>query len=215
MFHVEHITKINIMKKAELVEKAKEQIAVSQGAVQIVNEADLITLRVRGQELKDAVISTGEKYLALCMHIRKVQMPPRLVSEELSKLGFVKQRITEINRVAQCGDEVWNEFEARALSFRKVLAIERGSAAENVAGKSEAANGGGDSSGEDGSAGDGSEPSLEERKATAVEKMARAAKTILHAAADLELRSKQWTIGNGYILKLQKDKASKGAKEVK
>jgi len=193
------------MKKESAVVPANEP---KKDQVQIIHEKDLTRLTVLGEELKAAVLATGEKYLNLCKHIREKQIPPVIVRENLLKLGFAKTRVSEINRVAQCGDEVWNEFEARSLSFRKVLQLERGEI-ENLGGEP-AQVGPSGSVVSDGASvsegGDEGEVSLEDRKQQAQDRMLRSAKSILHAAADLELRAKKWTIGNGYELRLVKDK---------
>lgn len=64
-------------------------------------------------------------YLTLCQYIRKNRVEAKLVSFELGQLGFRKQRVTEINRVAMAPEKVWLQYEARALGFDKTLAIAR------------------------------------------------------------------------------------------
>lgn len=74
------------------------------------------------------VSKTGELaglYLTLCTYIRQNKVDSKLVSYELSQVGFRKQRITEINRVATSPNDVWQQYEARALGFDKTLALAR------------------------------------------------------------------------------------------
>lgn len=190
--------------KVSLVADNDSQIkaAAKQGAIQVIRAEDLATLEQCADEVKAAHADLGEKYLNLCKHIRAKQIPPTIVRETLAAKGFVKQRITEINRVAQCGDDVWNEFEARSLSFRKVLALERGTVEQLEPGASEATNNSGVDAGEPSE--EDTAEALEDRKAKSLEQISRAATTILRNAADLEMRAKTWSIGNGYLLNLKK-----------
>jgi len=79
-----------------------------------------------GTEVVHKMVEVGEKYYQLCLYCRTEKLAPKLVSEGLRKVGFRKQRIAEINRVWQCSDELWNQFEARTIGFRETLEIARG-----------------------------------------------------------------------------------------
>jgi hypothetical protein len=177
----------------------------------IIQGTDYEKLVVLVGDLKQSIITAGDKYLSLCKHIREKQIPPRVVTELMLKEGFHKTRISEVNRVSQCGDDVWDEFEAKALSFRKVLLLERGTGPENVADAGDAIEIGGEVS--EGSASE-KEIDPEDRKRMSIEKMSRAAKQLLHLGADLELRSKKWTIGNGYELRLVRQTKAEAEKSV-
>jgi len=83
-------------------------------------------MRALAVEIIRATVAVGERYLDLCRYIRKQKVDPVTVRAELSKCGFAKQRITEINRVSQVPDNVWSEYEAKALSFRGALELARG-----------------------------------------------------------------------------------------
>lgn len=83
-------------------------------------------LMAKGKELIGAVIGVGDKYLSLCKSIRENEIAPKLVSFELTKLGFSRATVSKINKVAGASDELWNSFEARAFGFNKMLELSRG-----------------------------------------------------------------------------------------
>lgn len=80
-----------------------------------------------GWEVLQGHVELGLKYLRLCEHIRKNQIGPAQVTEALKALGFHKVRISEVNKLATCSDELWSKYACRELSMKKVLQIERGS----------------------------------------------------------------------------------------
>jgi len=85
--------------------------------------ADMIT--ELGREI---ILSTGElagKYMKLCLYIRKNEVAPKLVSLELTRLGFHKVRISEINKVAHASDKLFKEWTAKTVGFNKVLEMAR------------------------------------------------------------------------------------------
>lgn len=194
------------MKRKDKLQAAAKQAEMNAPVVQVIQNADIEILRSQAEEIKTATEQLGEKYLNLCRHIRAKSMPPRIVSETLKAVGFNKVRISEINRVAQCGDELWNEFEARSIGFKGVLQLERNTS-ENVGA---IATGGADVGEGDG---EGESDDAPDTEAAKIAGMARCAKTILNAAEFLNLRSKKWTLGNGWTLQLTRDPKTKPPKE--
>jgi len=81
------------------------------------------------QKLADAIIiaagEMGTKYLNLITYIRTNQVAPKLVSFELRQKGFTKQRVNELNRIANASDEVYNQYQSKLLSFRDALELAR------------------------------------------------------------------------------------------
>jgi len=73
-----------------------------------------------------AHIKTSDIYYKMCLYIRTEKVSEDAVRDALEPLDFIKQRITEINRVANASDALWSEFEARRLSFRRTLELSRG-----------------------------------------------------------------------------------------
>lgn len=84
-------------------------------------------IREIGAQIISQTVKVGEKYLELCEYIRKNSIGPKIVSEQLSALGFHRVRISEINKVANSADEVWEQYRARAIGFKGVLQLTRGS----------------------------------------------------------------------------------------
>lgn len=82
-----------------------------------------------GQAIVSTVGELGQKYLDLCSYIRSHKVAPKLVSIELSRLGFKRSRVSEINRVAQAADDVWDQFQARHIGFKDTLELARAGAA--------------------------------------------------------------------------------------
>lgn len=77
-----------------------------------------------------------DRYFALCTAIRETQLEVtqgatrtlnrREVTLLLRSLGYTKTRVSEINRVVEVSDEVWEQFKKKELGFRAVLSIARG-----------------------------------------------------------------------------------------
>lgn len=76
----------------------------------------------------DIIRKTGELgglYLQLCTYIRKNKVAPKLVSITLTKQGFKRSRISEINRVAQASEKLFKDYEAKLIGFDKCLEFSR------------------------------------------------------------------------------------------
>jgi len=80
-------------------------------------------------EIGEAIIKkTGEVaglYLSLCLNIRKNHIAPVKVAELLKSLGFHRVRISEINKVSNAPDDVFTNYQARAIGFNKALEFAR------------------------------------------------------------------------------------------
>jgi len=81
------------------------------------------------RETGEAIIKkSGEVaglYLSLCLNIRKNAIAPAVVSRILKELGFNRVRISEINRVANAPDDVFTNYQARAIGFNKAIEFAR------------------------------------------------------------------------------------------
>jgi hypothetical protein len=75
--------------------------------------------------IQNAQKEVGEKYVGVCKWIRSNAIPPRRVSELLLPLGYAKTRVSELNRIAQCADELWDEYEARQIGRNRMLELVR------------------------------------------------------------------------------------------
>jgi len=194
---------------------------ISRAVEKVRNESKLEMehskkLRSLGEEIIRVTAEAGTKYYDLCIYIRKNGVTPKLVTFELGELGFEKTRISEINRVSQAADDVWNEFEARTIGFRKVLALARGAVpkllgneldcAENVI-VNNAAKLTASQVGQGTVAGN---PQEIHKRA-----LESACHRVLKEAEFFNLRSKKVTLGNGWTLDVSKDKKQPVAKTFK
>jgi len=103
-----------------------KQLKAQQEATKSLQKTQSVEIVRLGKELLAAVIGTGEKYLNLCKYIRQNEVAQKLVAADLGQLGFSRQTVSKINRVAGASDELWNEFEARSFGFNKMLQLSRG-----------------------------------------------------------------------------------------
>lgn len=78
-----------------------------------------------GRQIIEKTGELGSLYLSLCLEIRKQKIAPKLVSFELTRLGFKRSRISEINRVANASDKTFKDFEARLIGFGKAIELSR------------------------------------------------------------------------------------------
>lgn len=182
-------------------------------------------LKVHAIAVAKATIATGLLWLELCKYIRANALAPKVVSRELGALGFHKTRISEVNRVANAADEVWNEYEARGLGFRHALELVRNGKPTPILELAfdEKERGGylpsgevtapGEGSGE--SQTDGNTPS-KDQEAIDSESLARAVKTALQKAAALGVKSRSFSSETHILVikaktKAQRAKVSAGA----
>lgn len=88
------------------------------------DDAELICLH--GYQVIAAVAATGERYLELCSAIRTHKISPKVVSKTLLAVGFNRQVVSRINKVAQAKDEDWEAYKARSIGFNQCLELTRG-----------------------------------------------------------------------------------------
>jgi len=93
--------------------------------VGIVSEVNQFGLVNRALEVLASHIELGSKYFELCSFIRQNQLPPKPTRQLLAQCGFNKVRISEILRVSNVPDDMWQPYRARAMSFAKVLELAR------------------------------------------------------------------------------------------
>jgi len=175
-------------------------------------------LKTHAIAVAKATIATGLLWLELCKFIRQNSLAPKVVSEQLGALGFVKSRISEVNRVANAPDEVWNEYEARGLGFRHALELVRNGKPTPILGlamdekegsrfveasaevsPSEAA----------AESGTGQAASAKDQEAIDGESLARAVKTALIKAAALGIKSRTFSSESHVLTIKAKTKAQR------
>lgn len=115
------------MKEGKLV--AADELAKQNQALEKANAMHGKAIAGCCQKIIDMTVKTGTIYLDLCKYIRKNEVAPKLVSEVMGNMGFNRQVISRVNKVANASDENWKQFEARLIGFNKVLDMERGSVA--------------------------------------------------------------------------------------
>ena len=110
----------------------KKKIEVPRSAdvtpVEVQSKLDVANIQAIETIGLDIIRKTGEvagAYLSLCLYIRQHQMAPKMVAMTLTKLGFKRSRVSEINKVAQSSDKLFKEYEARRIGFDKALDMSR------------------------------------------------------------------------------------------
>jgi len=78
-------------------------------------------------EIIESARKQAQVYYDLVTYIRENKVGPKVVSYQMGEMGFNKVRISEVNRVAGAPDALYNQFAARALGFRNILRLVRGS----------------------------------------------------------------------------------------
>jgi len=153
---------------------------------------------------REAVITVGQKYVELCKWIRQKQIAPKMVTNLLIGLGFAKSRVSEINRIAQCADELWKEYEAGLIGRNRILELARhANEKDDLLGIDADERQEGDGPKEGGPEFVESPEDVKQRK---IATMQKSAKAILTIAEFLNLRSRTFDDGNGWVLELKKSK---------
>jgi hypothetical protein len=197
--------------------KDKSTPVVSDGKFALVDPT-----HIRLAEIADEMLTIraqfGEKYLELCKWVRTKALGPAVVREVLAAKGFAKSRISEINRISQCPDEMWKEFEARRIGRETVLLLERGADQSpevlppDMEGAGEDKGDGEVSGGEGEGQGEKTQAEKDEAKKNG---MKRAAHQILKCAEFFNLKKRSWTLQNGWVLELRKESKAEMDKRVK
>jgi len=206
--------------KQSKIEKTKEELAGIPGVVvltsdEVFEKSYTETERVHAAALHELgssivldTVKLGSKYFELCKYIRDNKIAPRLASHELAAVGFHKVRISEVNRVANAGDDVWSEIEAGMIGFAKALDLSRNTVTKLI----------GDERGktvleieaevaevQHAAGGEG----LKKPKETLEQKLARLCKTVLEVAEILNVRKKTFSL-HGFTVTVAKQlKANK------
>jgi len=105
--------------------KKSDAASVALEVVTKKEQAQITEIQELGKGIIVAMGELGEKYLRLILFIRANQVSPKLVSRELTNLGFKRSRVSEINRIAQCGDKLFKQYEAKLIGFNKILDLAR------------------------------------------------------------------------------------------
>jgi len=177
---------------------------------------------IRGccQMIIDKTVEVGRVYLDLCLYIRKNMVPMKLVSSAMTEMGFNRQVVSRVNKVANASDALWSEFEARTIGFNKVLELSRGGAVVGSLAKEM----GSDvvdvkAQIEEMESEETNpeqkpliEPTAEEKHAAALKQFESSAARVLSAAASMQIKKQKKVVGgNGYVLIVMVDKKFKPA----
>lgn len=173
-----------------------------------------------GAKIVIASVGVGELYFQAAKLIRTKCIAKALVTDTLEPLGFIKQRITELYRVATAADEVWQEYEARRLGFKAALNITRGTLKLLMSPTEQQARSGwlesipSEGTEEGDGPSDGKPMSAAASGVTAdkapVDKkglLDNAVARVARLAEDLNLRTKSFKLENGYTVKVWRGRA--------
>lgn len=195
---------------AGLEVKIEVHAAPGGDAAKGVELAHARKLQKLADEVVQAMVATGDKWLKLCTYIRENKVAPKLVAHELGQKGFSKVQISKINKVANAPEEHWSKFAARTLGFKKVLELSRGNVQKEIAAQS------GDTvvdieaevkrmEKEEGTSSGGTK-TVDEVDWEA--KLVTGATNVLRAAAAMKLPRQRTIDGkNGYVLVIKKSKS--------
>lgn len=101
---------------------------------------DVEPLRKAARAFVSAMSDLGSKYLALVATIREGQYRPEVVDRVLSEAGLPRPRISELRRVAECSEEIYEDFKARLIGFKAALAKAREASTDSPEAQREIAN---------------------------------------------------------------------------
>jgi len=97
--------------------------AAASAALEILHGEQIDKL---GEIVLLRIVESGVATYNLCKFIRDNQVAPTLVSAHLRALGFSKGWASQVNSVALAGDDVWDEFAAKTMTFKDVLQLKEG-----------------------------------------------------------------------------------------
>ena len=60
-------------------------------------------------------------YIDLCRFVRQQQLDVKRATAVLLRAGYHKATASEVNKVAAASDEVWSQYESRAIGFKLAL----------------------------------------------------------------------------------------------
>jgi len=95
---------------------------VTQNREEVAQSEKLIEL---GKQIIQAIGAVSEKYHALIVYVRTNKVAPKLVTYEMTKLGFARSRIAEVKRVAFASNETYSAYESKLIGFSKALELAR------------------------------------------------------------------------------------------
>jgi len=207
------------MTPAQLIESAVQaEQAEENRKLAMATAKHTAALQAFGKRIIEKVVETGAVYLELCEYIRTNQVPPKLVSFELTALGMNRQQVSRINTVANASDEVYSQFSARTLGFNKVLdlAVAEKGTPELVVGALAKSMGQSvidvkaiieEHEDEESEAPQLIPPTPEQKEAKFLKQFEQCAAKVLSAAAGLGVQKQRKVVGgNGYVLVVMRDK---------
>jgi len=146
------------MKPTSTIALVNENGLTSEQQAQANALADLIPgFRKLASDIVALEDKRANKYYLLCQRIRsekfdlgageKRTMNRREVNLMLHGLGFPKQRRTEINRIIECPQSVWDQLTKKMVTFREALKLTRSADAPPASNSAKEATGDGSAEG--------------------------------------------------------------------
>lgn len=180
-----------------------------ESAIVESREKHLTILSEYGADIVKGMIQVSDKYYQICLYIRKHSVEDDIVRDALEPLGFIKQRITELCRVAKSSESLWSEFEARKLSFRRTLELTRGTVQLLLAEKVEENAWVADVPTDHEVDGSGGQTERAEGRENLKDKLEAGVHRVALLAEKLNMRGKTYQLENGWSVKIFKTKAVK------
>jgi len=112
-------------------------VELSKKFPKILHESD--ALKSATVLADEALRGMGQKYFGLCAEFRSAKLNRRESTLLLVALGYNKVRISEILRVSEVDDAIWDKYAKNEIGFKATLALGRGTdGAEEGDGEEEA-----------------------------------------------------------------------------
>jgi hypothetical protein len=100
-------------------------VQAMDGRLMLATEVETQFKEIAGRIAADT-IALGERWLRLCIFIRKEQVTKRDATKWLLELGFHKGAASQVCKVAMCANAIFSKYEARLIGWRGALQLSRG-----------------------------------------------------------------------------------------
>ena len=107
---------------------AGSEVVMMENEQMLLSPAEVEQMRIVGEIAEKIIIKTGETgvlYRSLVQYVRQQQVAPRFLTWRLLGLGFHKARVSEIVKVAMSPDDIYNDYMANSIGFKKCLLLAR------------------------------------------------------------------------------------------
>lgn len=104
------------------------ELVVMDDQQMLLSPAEVEQMRVIEDIAGKIILKTGEVgilYRSLVQYVRQQQVAPRFLTWKLLGMGFHKARVSEVVRVAMSPDDIYNDFMASSIGFKKALLLAR------------------------------------------------------------------------------------------